>query len=72
MKLQSNVKIKKFPWTIIPLLSTHTAHAIYPNIYLPKQVYEDLLSDDPKQKNVSVLIHEQTHIKRQKEMGWFL
>lgn len=72
MNLPSNVKVKSFPWTILPLFSTYTAHAIYPTIYIPKNIHEDLLSKSPNPKNVSILIHEQTHIKRQKQIGWFL
>lgn len=47
----------------------NTAQAIYPNIYLPKRVYNNLNSNNPDPKNLAVLIHEQTHIKRQKEIG---
>lgn len=72
MKLQSNVRIKNFPWTILPVFSKYTAHAIYPNIYIPRHIYENLLSKNPDPKNISVLIHEQTHIQRQKQIGWFL
>lgn len=72
MKLPNNVKIKDFPWTVLPVLSTYTAHTIYPNVYVPKHIYEDLLSKNPNPKSVSVLIHEQTHIKRQRQMGWFV
>lgn len=72
MKLDSNIKIKSFPWTLLPTLSTYTAHAIYPNIYLPRNIYENLLSKNPSHKNKAILIHEQTHIKRQKSLGWFL
>lgn len=72
MRLAMNVRLKKFPWTLLPLFSNHTAHAIYPNIYIPKHVYRDLQTKNPDPKNVSILIHEQTHIKRQKELGRFL
>lgn len=72
MKLFNNIKVKGFPWTILPLFSTYTAHAIYPNVYVPKDIYANLLSGNPDPKNISILIHEQTHIKRQKQMGWFI
>ncbi len=72
MKLSKNVKIKSFPWTILPITSTYTAHAIYPNIYLPRDIFENLKSSKPDNKNISILIHEQTHIKRQKNTGWLL
>src|SRR5476651_2497163 len=70
MKLPVNVKIKKGWWHITPVLSQYTANAIYPNIYLPESLYTDLLSDKPTAKSVSILIHEQTHIDRQKKLGW--
>lgn len=72
MKLDPFIKPKSGFWQYIPWLSTFTANAIYPNIYLPQQVYDDLLKENPEPKNVSVLIHEQTHLKRQKEMGWLI
>lgn len=72
MKLNPHIKPKPKFWKYIPWLTTFTANAIYPNIYLPLQVYDDLLTENPKPKNVSVLIHEQTHLKRQKEMGWLV
>lgn len=72
MKLASNVKIKGFPWTILPVFSKYTAHAIYPNVYVPKEIYNDLKTNNPNPKNVAILIHEQTHIARQKKMGHIL
>ncbi len=70
MRLDSNIRIKKGFWWFIPLLSKYTANAIYPNIYLPEEVYINLESDNPKPRYVGTLIHEQSHIKRQKEVGW--
>lgn len=72
MKLPQNVKVKTFPWTVLPVTSTYTAHAIYPNVYLPHHIYDNLLTNNPNPEYVSVLIHEQTHIERQKQMGWFI
>lgn len=72
MKLPKNVKVKAFPWTVFPLLSKYTAHAIYPNVYIPHHMYTNLAGPNPNPEYVSVLIHEQTHIKRQKAMGWFI
>ncbi len=70
MKIPSNVKAKSWIWNVSPVLSKYTANAIYPNIYVPKWLYEDLKNKNPNPKNISILIHEQTHIKREKEMGW--
>ena len=69
MLLEQNIKSKPKWWGIIPFLSSFTANAIYPNIYLPKRVYENLKSDNPKQKWVAILKHEQEHLKREKEIG---
>jgi hypothetical protein len=72
MKLAKNIRVKKFPWTVLPIISTYTAHAIYPNIYVPRHIYDDLKSKNPEPRNVATLIHEQTHIDRQKKDGWFI
>jgi hypothetical protein len=72
MKLLKNIKIKKFPFTKLPIISSYNAYTIYPNIYISKNTYDNLQTKSPNPKNVAVLIHEQTHIKRQKETGWFL
>lgn len=56
-------------WDLVPWISNKTAQAIYPNIYLPKFVYENLKSKKPEVWHVALLIHEQEHIKRQKKYG---
>lgn len=70
MKIPSNVKIKSWIWNISPILSQSTAQAIYPNIYVPKWLYEHLKSKNSDPKREAVITHEQTHIKRQKEIGF--
>lgn len=69
MELPYNVKVKSKIWDLIPWVSNKTAQAIYPNIYLPKFVYENLLSKSPEVWHVALLTHEQEHIKRQKKYG---
>jgi len=71
MKLPSNVKKKSWLWNLTPVRN-FAGHAIYPNIYLSKKVYKNLTSTKPKHEYVGVLIHEQTHIKREKEQGWLI
>lgn len=67
MNLPNNIKPKTGFWKILPkILSTNTAQAVYPNIYLPEKIYFNLRSKHPNPKWVGVLIHEQTHIQRQK------
>lgn len=70
MKLPLNVKPKTFIWNLFPF-SKYTAQAIYPNIYFKNEVYENLKSNSPNPRYIAALKHEQTHIERQKKMGWF-
>lgn len=69
MKLPLNVRVKQHLWNIFPF-TKYTANAIYPNIYVSKDVYENLNSKKPSPRYVAVLEHEQTHIERQRKMGW--
>lgn len=59
-------------WNVIPWISNHTSQAIYPNIYVPKHIYDDLTQIQSKTENVALLEHEKRHIKRQKKIGFFL
>lgn len=70
MRLPSNIKSKNLIWGLLPF-SKSTAQAIYPNIYFRKEVYNNLKSVNPKPHYVAALKHEQTHIARQRKMGWF-
>ena len=70
MKLPKNVKSKNFIWNLFPF-SRYTAQAIYPNIYFTKEVFDNLKSKNPNPRYIAALKHEQTHIERQKKMGWF-
>lgn len=75
MKLNKNIKPKTRLWKLVPFLANKTAHGIYPNVYLPKSVYNNLKSNTPNPYNVALLLHEQEHVKRQKEQGlmtWLL
>ncbi len=56
-------------WDLIPWISNKTAQAVYPNIYLPKFVYENLQSNNPNLWHRALLIHEQEHIERQRRVG---
>lgn len=55
----------------IPWLNNNTAQALYPNVYLPQKVYNDLKRPKPDPKFIAVLAHEQKHLERQKEVGSF-
>mgnify|MGYP001583543503 CR=1 FL=1 len=75
MKLDKNIKAKVGLWKLIPFLANKTAHGIYPNVYLPEHIFNDLKSNNPNPYNVALLLHEQEHVKRQKEQGiviWLL
>jgi len=71
MKLPKNLKIKKGLWNLFPF-SNFTGQAIYPNIYLPESIYENLKTEKPKLQYIAVLKHEQTHIKRANKQGWII
>lgn len=75
VKLNKNVKLKVGLWKLIPFLAEKTAHGIYPNVYLPQSIYNNLKSNIPNPYNVALLLHEQEHVRRQKEQGtvnWLL
>jgi len=66
------ITVRKKPkiWEFIPWLSSYTAQAIYPNIFVSKEVYEDLGMPRPNHRFLAVLEHEKKHIERQKELGF--
>lgn len=68
----------KLPWYVIskgsilhhfPLIGKSTAQSLGPIILVPDPIYKDLQTDSPHPKHIALLIHEETHRKRQKEMG---
>lgn len=71
MKLPNYVRPKPGFFKYIPALKDYTANSIYPWIFIPRDIYDDLKSDVPNDKHVALLIHESTHYKRQKSIGWF-
>lgn len=71
MKLLENVKLKKGIAAHIPWLSNNTAQGIYPNVYLPAMIYDNLKSSKPRIRNLAILAHEQRHVERQVEVGKF-
>ncbi len=72
MKIPSYVILKPRLFNVIPWLSNDTANAIYPFIFLPRAIYNNLQSPHPNQQYVALLIHEEIHRKRQKEIGWVI
>ena len=71
MKLPKNVRLKKGLWNLFPFLN-FTGQAIYPNIYLSKNVYENLKTNKPEPHYFAALKHEQTHIERATKKGWII
>ncbi|VVA44201.1 conserved hypothetical protein [Candidatus Roizmanbacteria bacterium] len=70
MKRTANIKPKIGLWKFLPkIISTKTAQCIYPFIFLPEDIYKDLISPTPKSESVAVLLHEKVHFERQKEKG---
>ncbi len=72
MILASNVRKIPSWWRYVPFLGVEIAAIIYPYIYLPKLVYENLQSNNPGVLEKSILLHETTHLKRQIEIGIFV
>lgn len=71
-KLSNKKFVKKIPfwWMFVPFMGKIAA-TFYPYIYLPKSMLENLNSENPEIWNLSVLIHEEVHLKRQKEYGLY-
>lgn len=66
--LPAYVKRKPTYWKYIPWLSG-PANTIYPYIYMPKKVFEDLIDQHPSPNSLATLAHEETHLKRQEQIG---
>ena len=64
------VKRKPFFWQFIPWLSSYTAQAISPNIYVSKEVFENLQSKNPNPRFIAALEHEKKHVERQNKLGF--
>lgn len=69
--IASYIKPKGMLWFIIPF-SGNLAHTIYPYIYLPKAIYNNLSQAKPNIHYLALVAHEEFHIRRQKKMGIFL
>lgn len=58
----------KFPWS-----SKYKAFVIppFPVIFVAPHILNNLQSESPSPKSISVLEHETKHFERQKQIGWF-
>lgn len=63
--------IKKIPWfgKYLPRFETKMASTFYPNIYLTEEDYNDYFSENPSIRVQAIVIHEQYHLKKWKEIG---
>lgn len=63
--------VKQIPWywRYIPFLGNEMACCIFGEIYFPKDLYNNLVSQNPDILTLSILVHEQTHLRRQGNLG---
>lgn len=69
MKLPGYVISKGRFLHYLPLIGRSTAQSLGPIILIPDPIYQDLQTEHPNPKHTALLIHEETHRRRQKEMG---
>lgn len=68
MKLPPYIKSKKYI-DFLPLIGKSTTNSVYPFIFFPDKIYNDLKSSNPNPINIALLTHEEVHRKRQVQMG---
>lgn len=56
----------------VPFLSKPVGNTLYPFIFLPSVVFENLSHEIPNPYYVALLKHEEVHYTRQKQMGLLL
>lgn len=61
-----NVKPEPF-W--MKFLYPANGRVIFKTIYLKREIFEDLQTEKPKPESLAVLVHEQTHADRTREIG---
>lgn len=69
-------RIKPIPWwwSYVPFLHGNIASSlapISPYVYLPKDMYKNILGNNPNPENIAVLHHEFTHFERYKNVSWW-
>lgn len=72
--VESKIKIRPQWWLKIPFKPFNDRGicvAFFPNIYLPEYVYNNLYSDSPDPGYQALLVHENEHYLRQREVGWY-
>lgn len=56
-------------WKYLPFLDSKVPSAVYPYVYLDKELFAEYANDDLEVWTESVLIHERYHLKREAELG---
>lgn len=69
MKLPRYVKPQPQWWNAFPFLRNYSGNTIYPYIYLRKDIYEGLLEKSFFPRGLSVLKHEECHIRQHRKYG---
>lgn len=64
-----NIIIKPWWFNLTPWTGNKTAQAYAPYIFLPLWMYKEITSTPPNPWYVSVILHEQEHINRQRDFG---
>lgn len=76
MKTVEKSSLRLKTWLQDVILGKHMALAWYPNVYLPKDEYDELMFDEePRIEYQALLVHEAVHLERQAAVGvwfWFL
>jgi len=70
MKLPPYVLPKPRIIGLIPFIGDKTANSIGPFIFVPLPIFKDLTLQNPDPRHIALLVHEEMHRKRQKEMGF--
>jgi len=70
MELPSYIKPKPTWFKFLPILNQYNANSLYPYIFVPKDIFDNLKTNNPNQKYLALLAHEGTHYERQKQIGW--
>jgi len=71
----TNVRKKSKLIEQLPWIGRGTGTAVYPNVYVPHSIYDDLHSPSPNPYSVGLVLHEQEHLLRARQHGvvrWYL
>lgn len=69
MNIPKNIYKQPSFYKFIPWLKRHKAGTIGYVVFIRPDIFEDLKKDNPTPESVSVLLHEQEHLKNAREIG---